>query len=58
MSSPRTLNEVLQSSSENPFPDRLGEAKLDIDSADCDGDTPLQVLVWRGDVDGALFTDK
>ena len=53
MTSPRTLEEVLLSTSEHLFPDQLGEAKVTIDSADCDGDTPLHVLIWRGDVEGA-----
>lgn len=51
----RTLNEVLQSTSDNLFPAELGEATVYIDSIDCDGDTPLHVLIWRGDTDGALL---
>ena len=55
MSTPRTLEVVLQSTSENPFPDLLGEAKVTIGSTDCDGDTPLHVLIWRDNVEGVLL---
>ena len=54
----RTLNEVLRSKSDNLFPAELGEAPVYIDSTDCDGDTPLHVLIWRGDTDGALLLIK
>ena len=50
----RTLNEVLQSTSDCLYPAEIGEAKVDIESTDCDGDTPLHVLIWRGDTAGAL----
>ena len=50
----RTLAEILQSTSDSLFPDDLGEARVSIDSTDCDGDTPLHVLIWRGDTEGAL----
>lgn len=51
----RTLYEVLQSTSDCLFPAELGEAPVYIDSTDCDGDTPLHVLIWRGDTAGALL---
>jgi len=51
----RTLDEVLQSTSDNLFPAELGEAPVYIASTDCDGDTPLHVLIWRGDTDGSLL---
>lgn len=48
----RTLTEVLQSVSDVLFPDRLGQATVRPDSRDADGDTPLHVLVRRGDHHG------
>ena len=51
----RTLSEVLKSTSDCLFPADLGEATVYIDSTDCDGDTPLHVLIWRGDTTGALL---
>jgi ankyrin repeat protein len=55
MRAKRTLDEVLQSTSESLFPADLGTAKVKIDSTDCDGDTPLHVLIWRGDTHGAIL---
>ena len=49
----RTLDEVLQSTSDTLFPGDLGERAVSINSTDCDGDTPLHVLIWRGDNPGA-----
>jgi ankyrin repeat protein len=51
----RTLSEVLQSTSDCLFPAEMGGAKVNIDSTGYDGDTPLHVLIWRGDTDGALL---
>jgi ankyrin repeat protein len=51
----RTLNEVLKSTSDSLFPVELGKAEVRIDSVDCDGETPLHVLIWRGDAEGALL---
>lgn len=51
----RSLEEVLQSTSDTLFPADLGKRKVSIDSAGCDGDTPLHVLIWRGDSAGALL---
>ena len=44
-----SLEEILASTSDTLFPAELGEAPVAIDSADCDGDTPLHVMVWRKD---------
>jgi uncharacterized protein len=49
----RTLEEVLQSISDALFPANLGRHRVSLDSHDCDGDTPLHVLLWRRDVEGA-----
>jgi uncharacterized protein len=50
----RTLKEILQSTSDTLFPAELGEKEVFIDSCDCDGDTPLHVMLWRKDSAGAL----
>lgn len=55
MGSGRSLDEVLQSTSDALFPAQLGNAPVALDSRDCDGDTPLHVLIWRGDIEGALL---
>jgi ankyrin repeat protein len=44
-----TLEEILASTSDVIFPEELGEQPITIASADCDGDTPLHVMVWRKD---------
>ena len=49
---PRTLADVLQSTADVLFPDAPGR-EVALDSRDADGDTPLHVLLWREDVDGA-----
>ena len=51
----RTLNEVLKLTSDSLFPAELGKAEIRIDSADCDGETLLHVLIWRSDAEGALL---
>ncbi|MGH8029415.1 MAG: ankyrin repeat domain-containing protein [Arenimonas sp.] len=48
----RTLADVLQSTADVLFPDDAGR-EVALDSRDADGDTPLHVLLWREDVDGA-----
>ena len=48
----RTLAEVLQETSDVLFP-HLEEAKVEIDSRDASGDTPLHVMAWRNDRHGA-----
>lgn len=49
---PRTLNGVLQSTSDVLFPAELGERPVAIDSRDSDGDTPLHVMTWQNDLEG------
>jgi len=51
----RSLHEVLQSVSDVLFPAELGDAPVSLDSRDVDGDTPLHVLAWRSDTEGALL---
>ena len=55
MTAKRTIEQVLQSTSESLFPAELGKAKVKIDSSDCDGDTPLHVLIWCGDTEAAIL---
>ncbi len=45
----RTLEEILQSTSDVLFLEELGEARISLSSRGCDGDSPLHVLLWRGD---------
>jgi ankyrin repeat protein len=49
----RTLEEILQSTSDALFPADLGQRRVTIDSRGCDGDSPLHVLLWRRDFGGA-----
>ena len=51
----KPLKAVLQSTSDVLFPAELGEAEVHINSTDCDGDTPLHVLIRRNDTAGALM---
>lgn len=51
----RTLHEVLQSTSSALFPAALGAEPVRVDSTDVDGDTPLHVILRRGDTEGALL---
>lgn len=51
----RSLEEVLQSTSDCLFPAELDERRITVDSVGCDGDTPLHVLVWRADNAGAML---
>lgn len=44
-----TLEETLASTSDVLFPVEMGEKNVSIFSTDCDGDTPLHVMVWRND---------
>lgn len=44
-----SLEDILASTSDALFPEELGEQAVAIDSTDCDGDTPLHVMVWRKD---------
>jgi ankyrin repeat protein len=49
----RTLEEILQSTSDSLFPAGLGRQRVTIDSHGSDGDTPLHILLWRKDFGGA-----
>jgi ankyrin repeat protein len=49
----RSLQEILQSTSDVLFPEELGTREVFLDSRDCEGDTPLHVLLWRKDFGGA-----
>lgn len=46
----RSLEEILQSTSDSLFPAERGRRIIAIDSRDSDGDTPLHVIARRGDV--------
>jgi ankyrin repeat protein len=48
---PRTLEEVLQSTSDVLFPDELGERQVAIDTHGFEDDTPLHVMAWRNDLE-------
>jgi uncharacterized protein len=48
----RTLDDVLQSTSDVLFPDELGERRVSLSSRDAEGDSPLHVLAWRSDDEG------
>lgn len=50
----RSLEQVLQSVSDVLFPAESGQATVSLDSVGYDGDSPLHVLIWRNDTDGAL----
>jgi uncharacterized protein len=49
---PRTLADVLQSTADVLYPGEP-DREVALDSRDAEGDTPLHVLLWRGDVEGA-----
>ena len=49
----RSVEDVLQSLSDVLFPEEIGEAPVTIHSRSSEGDTPLHVMAWRKDVDGA-----
>lgn len=44
----QTLEEILQSTSETLFPDKMGQEKIFVDTKDCCNDTPLHILTHRG----------
>lgn len=50
----RTVEEILQSTSETLFPSNLGRRRVAIDSHDNEGDTALHVLLWREDFGEAM----
>jgi uncharacterized protein len=47
------LEEVLQSTSDVLFPAEAGERIVTVSTRGVEGDTPLHVMAWRGDADGA-----
>ncbi|WP_208349491.1 ankyrin repeat domain-containing protein [Pseudaestuariivita rosea] len=49
-----SLEDILASCSDTLFPAEMGNAKVSINSRDCDGDTPLHVMLWRNDTYAAL----
>ncbi|WP_338438814.1 ankyrin repeat domain-containing protein [Synechococcus elongatus] len=49
-----SLEEILQSCSDVLFPAEMGCRKVEIHSTDCDGDTPLHVMVRRADLPAVL----
>lgn len=49
-----TLNDILASCSGTLFPAEMGAAPVFLDSRGSDGDTPLHVMIWRGNTFGAL----
>jgi ankyrin repeat protein len=49
MKKERSLEEMLQSTSEILFPADMGERIVTLDSKDVCGDTPLHVVTWRSD---------
>lgn len=51
----RTVEEVLQSTSDCLYPAEMGKRIVNLASADCDGDTALHVLIWRSDTPGAIL---
>ena len=51
----QSLEEILASCSDSLFPAEMGDAEVRIDRRDVEGDTPLHVMVWRGDTYAALL---
>lgn len=49
MSDGRSFEEMLQSTSDTLFPAEMGKRFVTLASKDADGDTPLHVMIWRGD---------
>lgn len=47
------VHQVLASVSDVLFPESLGDRIVSIDSRGTGGDTPLHVVVWRNDLEGA-----
>ena len=45
----QSLDEIQASCSDTLFPAQRGKAPVQINSQDPDGDTPLHVMLWRGD---------
>ena len=51
----KKLEEMLQTASDRLFPAEIGEAKVNINSRSCDGDTALHVFIWGKETEKALF---
>ena len=49
----RTLNEILAGVSEQLFPDESGRRAITIATRSPDGDTPLHIVAWQQDIEGA-----
>ena len=45
----RSLAEILESTSDVLFPAEFGRRPIELDTRGLDGDTPLHVMLWRGD---------
>jgi len=52
------LDNLLQSVSDVLFPDQLGKRKVETNSRDSDGDTPLHVIARRNDLKGIKLLIK
>lgn len=52
LKSRQSLEEILASCSDTLFPAQMGEADVQVNSADVEGDTPLHVLTQRGNAYG------
>ncbi len=55
ISSNQTLEKVLQTASDRLYPEKMGKAKVSIDSRGSDGDTALHVFIWGGETKNALL---
>jgi ankyrin repeat protein len=51
----RSLDELLQAVADILYPGEDVPPRITLDSADCDGDTPLHVYLWRKDDWAARF---
>lgn len=54
----RNLDEILASCSDTLFPAQTGRAPVHLHSVASDGDTPLHVMLWRGDTEAVLVLIK
>lgn len=51
----QTLKQLLQSTSDTLFPNEMGKKDIEINTFDCMGDTPLHILINRGNTAGSLL---
>jgi uncharacterized protein len=51
----RTLEAILASCADALFPAAMGATPVQVNSTDCDGDTPLHVVLRRQDTEAALM---